>query len=286
MKKTLKFLYKTCGKLVDTLVSLLSVLFFSKFSVNKYFKKQQKIRKANECCYIFGNGSSLKSFLESNPQHLENVMVVNFFGSSSLFRELKPNMYIVLDNILIGRPVGDYPKEQVEKLYEDLQAVDWPMTFFYPSNGTRSIISSLLKNKNINIVTYNMTPVSGFKSICHWLFKKSLGMPRPQNISNAAVFCALNFGFRKIYLYGVEHSWMKNFSVDPDSHRIYLDDGHFYDKNNIEWLKKGEYCDFLSHIHMALKSHMELREYADSINAKVVNKTPTSFIEAYEFNEY
>lgn len=286
MRRILKSLYQFCGEFSSTAISLLSVVLFSSLKVLCFFKQEQRSRNRDDYCYIFGNGSSLKLFLQTNTHHLKDVMVVNFFGSSPQFRELKPNRYIVLDNILIGRPVGDYPKNQVDKLYEDLEAVDWPMIFYYPSNGKMSRIKGLLNNQNIKVVIYNMTPVSGFKCISHWLFKMSLGMPRPQNISNAAVFCALNSGFKKIYLYGVEHSWMKSFTVDPSTHKIYLDDGHFYDKENIECMKRGEYCNFLSYVHIALKSHFELREYADVIGAKIINKTPTSFIEAYEFEEY
>lgn len=286
MKTILKKIYQWTQKLVESIISLLSVLFFSSFKVDGFFKKQQKIRKEGDVCVILGNGASLKSYLASSPSNADNIMVVNFFANTHFFRELKPSMYIVLDNILINRAEREYDKDEVCRLYDNIQNVDWPLTFYYPSNGDQNVALKLKQNKNISVIVYNMTPISGFKRLSQWLYSKSLGMPFPMNISNAAVFCMLNSGFKKILLYGVEHSWLKSFDVDPKSHRIYLNDGHFYNEDEIEWFKRGEYCKRLMEIHIALKSHFMLRDYADSIGAKIINKTPTSFIEAYEFDEY
>lgn len=87
-----------------------------------------------------------------------------------------------------------------------------------------------------------------------------------------------------IYLYGVEHSWTKTFDVDPETHRIFLNDGHFYEKENKRYLPQGEYVRWLKYISMALKSHYELRFYADRCQVKIINKTKQSFIEAYDYD--
>ena len=110
-------------------------------------------------------------------------------------------------------------------------------------------------------------------------------MPRPQNISNAAIFCAINSGYKKIYLYGVEHSWLKSFDVDPVNHKIYANDSHYYKNEYIRYYKRGEYCRVLRNQYLTFKSHFMLRDYADSENIKIVNKTKNSFIEAYEFDD-
>ena len=203
MKKLLKSIYQLAGLVFDTFVAFLSTMLFSSFKSIRLFKQQSKIYKDADC-YILGNGSSLSDFLEDNTLDNKNIMVVNFFGSTPHFKKVKPNFYIVLDNILIGRSDRQSSKDKVNKLYEDLISVDWPMTFLYPSNGDKSILELLRQNKFITTIIYNMTPVSGLKSISHCLYRKSLGMPSPQNISNAAVFCAINLGFKKIYLYGWE----------------------------------------------------------------------------------
>lgn len=286
MKKILKRFYNFLVTCMGTMVSILSVVLFSTFNGNKYFQRQKKMRNKDDECFILGNGASLTYYLENNKEKRQNVFVVNFFGITEYFRELKPDRYIVLDNILIGRAEREFSVEKVKRLYEEIQKVDWPITFYFPSNGDLDIIHKLKKNNNITIVIYNMTPVTGFKFVRHWIYRKSLGMPLPQNISNAAIFCALNSGFKKIYLYGVEHSWMKSFDVDPETHKIYMNDGHFYQKDELYWFNRGEYKNRLLDVYKAMESHFLLREYADSIGAKVINKTPNSFVEAYEFEEY
>lgn len=289
MKKKLKVLYDFCSGLFESMISILSVIFFSSFKTNKYFKSEKKRRKDGDVCYILCNGPSLQSLLESENVPNNNMFVVNFFANTDVFFKIKPDNYFVLDNILVGRA----PKERMERaqtvvdqLYENFAKVTWPMNLYYPSDGSKKVLSKILENKNITARIYNKTPVSGLKCLSHFLYRKNLGMPRPQNISNAAIFCAINSGYKKIYLYGVEHSWQKSFDVDPENHKIYANDGHFYKKDNIRYYKRGDYCKLLLLHHLAFKSHFMLREYSDSVGTKIVNKTANSFIEAYEFGEY
>lgn len=288
MKKLLKGFFSFTKQLFDTIVSIFSALLFSSYKVDKYFKRQRKARTQGEVCNILCNGPSLAPVLDSDHPVFENSFAVNYFAFSEHYQKIKPNNYIVLDNADTGTvPLTEQEKKDVERFYNIMvYETNWPMTFYYPNNGKKEYIDIISKNKNINVVVYNMTPISGFKKVCHWLYRHSLGMPRPQNISNAAVFCALNAGFKKIYLYGAELSWMKQFEVHPKTHKLYMNDGHFYEEDNIRWFERGTYCNWLLYIHMGLKSHFDLREYADSIGAKIINKCPTSYIEAYEFEEY
>ena len=289
MKKTLIGLHGFCRELLESFVSILSVIFFSSFKTNKYFRTEKKKRKDSDVCYILCNGPSLQSLLDSNNVPDKNMFVVNFFANTEVFFKIKPDNYFVLDNILVGRATKERMERAqtvVDQLYENLSKVSWSMNLYYPSDGSKKVLSRILENKNITAHIYNKTPVSGLKCLSLFLYKKNLGMPRPENISNAAVFCALNSGYKKIYLYGVEHSWMRSFDIHPETHRLYMNDGHFYEKENIRWFKRGDYLNWLGSTQQAMKSHFELRSYADSIGAKIVNKTPTSFIEAYEFEEY
>ncbi len=288
MKNLLKKLNNCLVTLMGTIVSILSVILFSKFQSVRCFRKIRGQRNINDTCYILCNGPSLSHLFEEDHKEMGNVFVVNYFANTEQYKIIKPNNYIVLDNRVVGRDfVSEEQKKMVLNLYNNIaDNTTWPMTFFFPNNGVRKYANILLRNKNIKVVVYNMTPVSGIECISRLMFRLSLGMPRPENISNAAVFCALNSGYKKIYLYGVEHSWMRSFDIHPETHKLYMNDGHFYEKDNIRWFKKGDYLTWLGWTQQAMKSHFELRGYADSIGAKIVNKTPTSFIEAYEFEEY
>ena len=288
MKEFLKSLYNIVILFFQTVISVICVLLFSRKSNDRYFKEQRKKREIDDECYILCNGPSLSQLLDQEKLILHNSYVVNYFATTSQYTRIRPNNYIVLDNRVIGKAVLSEEEDiLVNNLYTDIiEKTTWPLTFFYPNSGIKKYREMLKKNLNITVVVFNMTPVSGFKCINHWLFRHSLGMPWPENISNAAVFCALNSGYKRIYLYGVEHSWMKNLDIDPETHKLFLNDGHFYKKNDINWLNRGDYLIWLGWTHRALQSHFELRTYADAIGAKVINKTANSFIEAYEFDEY
>ena len=287
MKKVLKELYTWLSLLFETFVSIFSVVLFSSFKTNRDFKKLRATRKENDICRILCNGPSLATYLEEQKHDAGDLLALNYFATTEYYQKLKPSNYIILDTIEIGRAdISEEQKAIVLGLYNTIvNETQWPMTFFYPSSGIKDYADLLRKNNNITVTIYNTTPISGFQKLTHCLFRHSLGMPWPQNVSNAAVFCALNSGYKMIYLYGVDHSWMKSFDVHPETHRLYMNDGHFYEKENIRWFEKGAYLNWLKWTHRALLSHFELREYADSINAKIINKTASSFIEAYAFEE-
>ena len=197
MKKILKKIYSATKNLVDTIVSLISVILFSSLRADRHFKHQRIIKSGDEECHILCNGPSLSDVINKGGIDFKNAFVVNYFATTEQYRIIKPNNYIILDNIEIGRDktITNEQKRMVYNLYETIvNETQWPLTFYYPSNGVKEYIDILKRNKNITVVIYNMTPVSGLKCISRWLYRHSLGMPLPQNISNAAVFCALNAG--------------------------------------------------------------------------------------------
>jgi hypothetical protein len=282
MKKVAKKIYECTTLLMKTLVSLCSVLLFSKYNVKKVFKNIQESIQ-NEPLYILGNGNSLNSFLESGKDIPENLMVVNHFASSPFFRQVKPRNYIIVDNNLCIAPETPEGTVARDNLINSFLRVDWEMNLYMPTDSSVELLCDLKKNENLNIVQFNRTPVDGFYCICDWLYDMRLGMPIPQNVTNAAIFCGIASGYKTIYLYGAEHSWTKSFEVDPVTHQVYMNDGHFYQNDNKRYIEKGVYKEWLKAIYLALKSHEELRRYADKRGVKVINRTPQSFVDAYDF---
>lgn len=282
MKKIAKKLYEIVSNLTQTTISLLSVLLFSKKCVRKNFKALSG-SQIDKPLYILGNGNSLNEFLQSGEPMPENLMVLNHFASSPFFRQVKPRNYIIVDNNLCIAPETPEGKVAQERLIKSLLSVDWAMNLYMPTDSKKELIEEFKASKFLNLVLFNRTPVDGFKWVCYKLYDSRLGMPIPQNVTNAAVFCGIASGYKTIYLYGAEHSWAKFFDVDPSNHRIFLNDGHFYEKDNIRYLPKGEYMRWLKDISTALYSHYKLRSYADYCHVRVINKTKNSFVEAYEY---
>lgn len=282
MRDAAKKAYKISVLLMQTIVSLLSVLLFSKKNCKRYFDSIHKDCEKEDSLYILGNGSSLDIFLNSGKSFPYNMMVVNHFASSPMFNQLRPRHYIIVDNNLCIAPEKHNSKQR-EILIQQFLDVKWEMNLFLPGDSSKDLIKKLQSNEYLNLVLFNRTRVSGFHAITDYLYDLKLGMPIPQNVSNAAVFCGIASGFRNIYLYGAEHSWTKSFDVDPDTHRVFMNDGHFYEKDNLRYLAKGEYKEWLLAIYLALKSHEELRRYADKKGVRIINKSEKSFVDAYDF---
>lgn len=282
MKKICKWVYAFLVDLINTIVSACSVVLFSNKLAYKYFKSVIKY-STNNTLYILGNGSSLNQFLESGEELPKDIMVVNHFAKSEHFKKVQPRHYIIVDNNLCIAPETEKGRIAREELIKSFLSVDWNMNLYMPSDSNKEMIRNLKSNPNLNIILFNRTPVKGFNLVNNYLYDLRWGMPIPQNVTNAAVFCGIAAGFKTIFLYGAEHSWAKSFDVDPETHQIYINDGHFYEKDNVRLVKKGVYKEWLYAIYLALKSHEELRRYADIRGVKIINKSPQSFVDAYDF---
>ena len=268
-----------------SLVSFFSIIFFSTLSARRSIKRIRKSIKNKDKALILANGPSLNTYLEKGDYPLGGVFVVNFFSVSPYFKQLRPDNYIVADPRMCGEATGAFA-EEVAKVYKNINEADWDINMFFPSYIPKKVVNKMIKNPHIHVVYYNRTSVEGFKWFRHFIYRNNLGMPTPENVTNASIFLALNLGYKNIYLYGLEHSWMKNFDCDPVEHKIFLNDGHFYESKNLRYFKRGEYDRWLEEIHIAMSSHYKLREYADLIGTKIVNKTDYSFVDAYEFEDY
>ena len=283
MKETLKKVYGWSVLTAQTIVSVLSVLIFSSFKCNKVMKKISK-GKRNNNAVVLGNGPSLKECLDEHIDVLEgkDLMCVNNFCLSPFFEKLKPEFYILTDPRFFDEKYDKDAKQQQIDFLNAMSRVSWHFYLFVPFiNHKSNVVKSLNKNEYIDVVYYNYTPVVGYKCFEHFIFKNNLGMPEPQNVTNAAAFVMTGLGYSTIFMLGIEHSWLKNFYVS-DKNQIVLVDNHFYDTN--EYVQEFPMYDWLRQIGTAFKSHMRINEYAQSLGVKIFNSTHGSFVDAYERN--
>lgn len=288
MKKICKELYKQLRLFFDTFISLFSVLLFSSISVSRKINDaKSKILNRDEC-FILVNGPSLKKFLMNDSKILceKHVFVVNNFCDNDYFFKIQPDNYIIADpNYWKGDPTNTYLINLKESFKQAFDKISWKMNFFVPYDIPESFISIFSSNKYLSIIKYNRTPVKGYKIIAHLLYKYNLGMPLPLNVLNAAIFCALNLGFKNIYLYGADHSWIKDLFVDDDNN-ICSYENPFYDKGTERQsfiMPKESLAIGLECIVLALKSYILLKKYAENLNSRVINKTKGSFIDIFDF---
>ena len=107
----------------------------------------------------------------------------------------------------------------------------------------------------------------------------------------------LNCGYSKIYLSGVDHSWLEEVSVD-EKNNVLIGQKHFYGsefKNRSSLLsdkKKPVYWDgsgksrklheVLLKFYYAFRSYWELNELSKIYKSKIINLTENSYIDAFE----
>jgi hypothetical protein len=264
---------------LDTLVSILRIVLFSEKKVNE--------------CNILANGPSLNESVNKHKDYIigKTNFAVNFFAASSLYSQIRPTYYVIVAPEFWMETA---PTQKWEDMRQNLfnilaEQTSWEMNLFIPSQASKSKpIKKLLGNhKFIRLFYFNVTPVEGFRSFRNMLFKYKLGMPRPYNVLIPSIYLALTMEFKKIYLFGADHSWHEEIKID-DTNNVTVNHQHFYDKGELRLpmykLDGKEYHihDIFNKLHLAFKGYFILKEYADKLGAKIYNASLRSYIDAFE----
>ncbi len=257
---------------------------------SKFFIKYPKNEEAE--CYILGNGPSMKANAAQFHQILKSkkLWVVNYFGNSDLFELLQPSFYLIVGPEFWREGVRQRNIDLRKLLFDNLvEKTKWPMAVFLPAEAFKSkfLKPYLKQNANLQFVPFNGTPVEGFNIFERTFFRWRLGMPRPHNVVIPAIHIALNMHFKKIYLLGVEHSWLPTISVN-ENNEVLLRNKHFYDTKELKnhrmyylGIRPRMLHEVLHKFMLTFKGYFILKNYADSLGATIVNTTEDSFIDAF-----
>jgi len=273
-------------KLFASLFSVIKVLLISKFNLN--------IKKINGefDCVILGNGPSLTKSLEEDFGFIakSKKICVNYFLLSDFYIKLKPEYYILAaPEFWVENPPTKQHAISRQELFDKMNKLTtWNMFLFIPVAARNSRFwNKIIWNNRISVIYYNNTPVEGFDFINHLFFRYNWGMPRPHNVLIPSIFLSINMGYKKIYLVGADHSWHEEIKVN-DTNKVTVNHEHFYDKS--EWrlpmykLDGKEYRihDVFRKLYLAFKGYFVLNNYAKEKNAKILNASKRSYIDAFE----
>lgn len=271
------------GAFITTLIRLLLLA-----------KWQVKLKdRENDDCVILANGPSLGGMIQKHQWFLESkdLICVNHFPSTEYYQSLKPRHYVTSAPDLWLDDIDLFFVRQSNELFAEMsQCTKWPVAFHIPYEARKfDRWQDLLKNNpNIKIVYYNNTPVEGWKWFRHLCFKLSLGMPRPHNVLIPCLTHAINMGYKKIYLWGADHSWLSEISVNSQN-KVLINQKHFYDEQTSEGKpldKRGvgerNMPELLTKFVHAFNGYFILKQYAKSRKVSVFNATPGSFIDAFK----
>lgn len=271
----------------QSLVSLFRIWIMSGNS--KSFRKQ---KSSAGSVIILGNGPSLKSTIESNREifHQHELVCLNHFAITDYYTEFRPEYYITIAHDLFLDNVMPHFVEASNKLFNAIaDKTTWKMKYFTTQEARKHLRwqKILERNKNIEIIYLNLTPVEGFDKFMFHCFDKAKGMPRPHNVMVPAIFTSLSLDVKKIFIVGSDHSWLQELHVDENNRTLFFNE-HFYDK---EKQKKqfdygGQYYmklhEILGTMSFAFASYHILKRYADYKNAEIINCTPVSYIDAFK----
>nr|WP_320039536.1 hypothetical protein [uncultured Bacteroides sp.] len=234
---------------------------------------------SNSLLRICGNGNSLKGECLISDDSIK-YMVVNRHVLAENYTDIRPSYYILADPHFFDHAEG---KSILEKINEKTQ---WPMLLLTPYG---SGVDKLVTNQMITTVFYTQEPFEGFDNIGFKLYDRQLAVPHIRNVINAAIMVGMWMGYKKIELYGVEHSWTKDLFVNSDND-VCLYNSHFFDKGKVDYRRFSDIQDgqdyplhkcLLAYAYM-FETYWKIRAYSDYTGCKILNCTKDSFIDAFE----
>ncbi|MCM1291424.1 MAG: hypothetical protein NC201_04450 [Prevotella sp.] len=240
-------------------------------------------KKPSRPLIVLGNGPSLNDTIDNHADFMEDkdLLAVNFAANAPVFFSLKPSLYVLADPHFF-----ESNDEKVAHLFENLKKADWRLSLYVPVKYKKKISSVFESKSNIEIGTFNMTPVEGFRFLENFAYKTGLGMPRPRNVLIPSIMIGLRNGYKEIYIAGADHSWSKTLRVD-NQNRVVTVQPHFYADDSKEQARvTALYSDIRLHdiylsFSIAFRSYFEIARYANKLGVKILNITPDSFIDAF-----
>ena len=204
------------------------------------------------------------------------------------FEVVRPGYYVLSDPMFFR---DSECRDRVAALYRTLDSkVTWPMTLYVQFyNPEKFDYRAALPNPRIRIVRFHTQVYRGFGSVGFWLFRHGLGSANFGTVVQVGEYVALLLGYRRIELYGVDHTLLDGLCVD-DANRLCRADRHYYDagpRAPQPIYMKVPHVPYTMSVYLAevaelFRGHEVLRDYATSLGARIVNRTRGSMIDAYE----
>jgi hypothetical protein len=268
---------------VNTVLSLVKVLVKSRRT--RGLKSPESAK-----CNVLGNGPSMKESLHQHHDLIaaDDVMCVNSFALSVEFETLRPKHYVIIDSGLWfdGNALAHQTFDAM------IERCDWPMRLYLPHEAsTASPVEKLMvNNAHIEVYWMNYVVFKGWSSVGHWLYDRRRAMPQCQNVMVAALFWAVNMGYKEIELYGADHNWHTQLEVD-ENNVVCTRHEHFYSQVGAVKLvpffklastKETFRMDEIFHAWAKVfAGYQAIQTYAIRKACSIVNASEISFVDAF-----
>lgn len=270
-----------------------SILTIGKVLLLSKKTSKHKVKKVTDSIVVLANGPSLNKMYSEHKEFLagKDTICVNFFPLSPLYEEIKPRFTITGAPELWRENISEELEKRNKAFYETLaRKTTWDCVFFIPceARNWRKWQDILKKNNHITVFFYNNTPIEGWRWFQHALYNLNLGMPRPHNVLTPTLYVLIKLQYKKVYLWGADHSWLGQISVNENNDAL-VNQKHFYDENQSkpETMHKGgvgqrKLHEILHKFMKTFESYFLLRDYAESKGCEILNNTEGSFIDAFK----
>ena len=160
MKRVLKKIYNCCKQFVESIISILSVIVFSRPGIASKLKNSNV--KQKDICVVLGNGPSLVKELEylNGVKAEVDFIAVNAFCKSEYFEILKPSNYILLDGQFFT-PRDERNVKLAQEVLDSFKKVDWPMNLILSVEHKKLKYEDRVANSNIKTVYVNDASIGG-----------------------------------------------------------------------------------------------------------------------------
>lgn len=269
-------------------MSIIKIGVLSAFSIKLPYSA-----KKNQECVILGNGPSLNMSLTELDFKFpdKDLICVNYFAETPFYTTLKPPLYVLNAPEMWLEDVDEDYYEKSDKLFTTIaEKTSWKLALFIPTPAKKygRWKRKIETNALIEVYYFNTTPIDGFDKFKKFCFERNLGMPRPHNVLIPSIILTINLSYKKIYLLGAEHSWLKEIWVN-DSNEVLLTQKHFYDEGSAKALPMNKLGKGSRKLHevlikfvYAFQGYFELKSYAEKQNVQILNATPESYIDAFD----
>ena len=195
---------------------------------------------------LLANGPSLNDDIDKvlEKRSLSVVYVLNYFAATKLFKEIKPEYYVLTDRIYWSNNSSQAFQEDNKKLFHYLDQVDWNMNLICPNKGYKYIKNRLSNNRNIRVVKVNSANIE-FKNEKINLFSLNLNITTPHFI-NGFIMVLWHALYRRkldIEIYGADFSLFKDYYVNQETNNFYSSSTHFYESTEAQKDPSYKYPD-------------------------------------------
>ncbi len=232
------------------------------------------------------NGPSLSESIDwiQNERKASELYVTHYFARSELFFKLKPEFYIFVDSLFWSEDVQEYYKRENSKIFDILEKINWKMSIIVPVSGFK-YLRKKIKNKNISfkkIVTWSVNFNSEYLTI--FCLKKKLITPFCSSAAILALWHAILRERKNIFLFGVDFSHFKDYSVDQITNEVTLLNSHFYKNSKAEnslnkrLNRSFEFHTTFSKISLSFYQMYLLSRVAFLKEIKIINGSKNSYL--------